>query len=668
MRQWVGQLLTVAWRRRVAVMTLAALAWLAWMAAAPGSLQRLDERTTDYVWQLTASDTLERRVILLDIDDRSLAQIGPWPWPRETMARLARGLDAQGAGLKLFDVVFTDPRDGDAELAKALGARDAEAPSVLAQVFALRGESQLRSGVLVGAVPGVGCQAPAMPAQGFIANVAGLHPRAGHITPTLDPDGAVRRLPGFVCLDDHTYPTLTLAGLMALAAPDGSRTRLIPGAGPFEPDWKLDLSSLGASAVPMDGKGQIRVPFGTSRHAITSLPAADLLQGKVPPGMLKGAWVIVGSSAFGLADVVPTALGGAVGGAEVHAQLLLGVLDNAVPYAPRGALWMQLAYVVLAVGALLALAAGKPLRERRAVVLLPLLAAVLAAFAFVLHAVLLTQANWFVGWSPAGLAIGLAGLALALGEHARSMAEKGRLFRNLSSYMPSQVAEQIALTEPSGDIEARRSDMTVLVADLQNFSRYCEARPPEDAARVLHRFLSTAETVIQAHGGVIEEMVGDRVLAVFNGPLACEEHPVQALLAARELWLRCNEELPNTAGIGLEPLSISIGLETGMALMGSFGPARRRVHTVMGQTVTIALRLQALTVDLAYPILVGPTTARRAGLSEQPQLALKPLGSFLLPGLQRARTVFTLRTLLEPGSVAEQSTLLYLFQKQNSVV
>lgn len=654
---------------------LAALAWLAWVALAPDSLTQLDERSTDLVWRLTASDTPERRVVVVDIDDASLARIGPWPWPRETMTELTQKLDAQGVGLKLFDIVFPDTRSGGAGLSRALAARDAEAPSVLAQVFALRNESQLRSGALAGAVSGAGCQAPAMPAQGYLANTPGLHFRAGHITPILDADGAVRRLPGFVCFEDRVYPSLALAGLAALASPAaaaGPATQprpLLPvaGAGPWQAEWQLQLPGVTASPIAMDAQGRIRVPYAISRKALTSVSAHEVLQGKLPAGLLQGAWVIVGASAFGLSDAVPTALGGAVSGAEVHAQLLAAALDGNVPYTPLAANWLQLAFVLLAGGALLWLASGRPLRERRAVVLLPVLAASLVVLGFALHTAALLQAGWFVGWAGAGLAVGLVGVFLALGDHAASLAEKGLLYRNLSSYVTAPVAEQIALTELSGDIEASRNDVTVLAADLQNFSRYCEARSPEDAARVLHHFFSTAEAVIQAHGGVVEQMVGDNLLAVFNATLPCQDHPVAALTAARELWLRCSEALPNTSGLGLEPLSISIGLESGSALVGSFGPARRRVHTVLGQTVTIALRLQALTADLAYPVLVGPGAAERIGpLFAQASLALKPLGSFLLPGLQQACKVFTLRTLLQPGSAAEQSTLHYLHQQQKN--
>ena len=102
-------------------------------------------------------------------------------------------------------------------------------------------------------------------------------------------------------------------------------------------------------------------------------------------------------------------------------------------------------------------------------------------------------------------------------------------------------------------------------------------------------------------------------------------------------------------------------------ILGLNPPAKGTI-TVLGQTVTIALRLQGLTADLAYPVLVGPAAAHRIGLPfEQASLALKPLGSFLLPGLQHSCKVFTLRTLLQPGSLAEQSTLHYLHQHKNNV-
>jgi adenylate cyclase len=101
-------------------------------------------------------------------------------------------------------------------------------------------------------------------------------------------------------------------------------------------------------------------------------------------------------------------------------------------------------------------------------------------------------------------------------------------------------------------------------------------------------------------------------------------------------------------------------------LLGSFGAAGRRVHAVLGQTITVAMRLQEMTAELAYPILVGAETATRIGVSfERQDLALKPLGSFLLPGLRHSSKVFTLRSLMQPGSDAEQQSLRYLKQQSH---
>lgn len=647
--------------RIVAVVCAAMLGWGA-TALAPVLLLKLQELSRDVVWSTTASQQPEHRVVLVDIDDASLQAIGAWPWSRDTIAQLTQQLDAAGVGLKLFDIVFPDAREGDAALSDALRAHDSTAPSVLAQVFALRDESSLRSGALAGALTGTGCQAPAVPAQGFVANSTGLHARAGHITPTIDADGAVRRMAALVCMDEKTYPALVLAGIASQGTGGAEPLTLHKGDAWHEPAWSIHLASLPGHRIGVDAQGQMRVPFGTARQALTRVSAADVLQGKLPPDMLQGAWVIIGASAFGLADVVPVALGSTINGAEVHMQLLLGMLDNQLPYTPMGVHGLQAIVVIPAVALLLWLVAPSHARQR--VLLLPMTAMVMAAGMWALHAWAMLTLNWVVDWLAPALFTMLVGSALALGEHARLLVEKKRIYQNLASYVSDPVAQKIALSAPTDDIQAQRRDVTVLTADLKNFARYCEASRPEDTAAALHRFFTTAHTIVQAHGGMVEEMVGDSLVAVFNGEQTCAEHPDAALQAARQIWQQCTTELPNVQPLGLEALDIGLGLESGTALVGSFGPAGRRVHTVLGQTVTVALRLRAMTSDLAYPILLGPELAARLGAQPQTQhMLLKTLGSFLLPGLMQPSTVYTPRNLLQPGDACERRTLRHLQQQ-----
>ena len=666
------------WRMRMAAVVAAFLAWGLLALLIPSALHQADERATDLIWQLSADATPERRVVVVDVDDASVQRIGPWPWPRQTQAKLVEALRSHGAALQLHDMVYADARPGTAELARALANGQDTAPAVIAQVFALNHESRQASGQLAGALPGQVCLPPAAPAHGYVANAELPGIPAGHITPRIDSDGSVRKVPALVCQGQRNYPTLAIAGLLALDAEKrAAPLRAEPGRGPWEPAWLLTLAGMPDIHVPLDDKGDIRVPYHKARAAITSVSAADVLEGRLEnPGVLRGAWVLVGATAFGLGDTVPTAQGGAVGGVEVHAQILTALLDQRIPFTPRASRGLLAGWVVVAVLALLALCwtrrVATPSAAERGnsirVLWIPVASLALAFGAFLLHATALVAHGWWLGWAHAGLAIALVGLCLGLAEHARSLAERGTLFRNLASYLPASVAEKIAMVEPTGEIVAERREVTVVVADLRNFSAYCEARSPEDAARILHRFYTTASAIVEAHGGAVEEMVGDSLVAVFNGSRPCAGHPVQALDAARELWLRCSEELPNLPPQGLEPLALGVGVESGTALLGSFGPAQRRVHSVLGQVVTVAIRLQDLTAELAYPVLVGAETAERIGIPfERNELALKPLGSFLLPGLRHSSKVFTLRSLMQPGGDAEQQSLRYLRQQSHPV-
>jgi len=673
-----GVMAFTPWRLRFGAVLVALVAWALVALLAPSAFQQADERASDLVWQLSADAVPERRVVVVDIDDASLQRVGPWPWPRQTQAQLVEKLRGYGVALQLHDLVYADSRPGAGELAKALANGQATSPAVIAQVFALNHESRQASGQLAGALPGQVCLPPAAPAHGYVANADLPGIPAGHITPRIDADGTVRKVPALVCHGQRNYPTLAIAGLLALDQDNGGvPLRAEPGRGPWEPAWTVTLGAMPDVRIPLDASGDIRVPFHKARSAITSISAADVLQGRVErPELLRGAWVLVGASAFGLGDTVPTAQGGAVSGVEVHAQLLTAMLDQNIPFTPRGAPALQLAWVALAALALLALSwtrsvASPPAGRRKGssrVLWIPLASLVLAVCGFALHALSLVWQGWWLGWSHAGLAIALIGLSLGLAEHARSLAEKGRLFRNLSSYLPAAVAEKIAMVEPTGEIVAERREVTVVVADVRNFSAYCEARSPEDAARILHRFYTTASAIVEAHGGAVEEMVGDSLVAVFNGSRPCPDHTVQAIDAAREVWLRCSEELPNVPPQGLEPLALGVGVESGTALLGSFGPAQRRVHSVLGQVVTVAIRLQDLTAELAYPVLVGAQAAERIGIPfDRNELVLKPLGSFLLPGLRHSSKVFTLRSLMQPGGDAEQQSLRYLKQQSHPV-
>lgn len=637
------------WRNRWLALGVALLAAVALKGFVPGLLDSVDERSGEWAWRMAASAVggEERRVVIVDIDEGSLARIGAWPWSRQRMADLLDKLSAAGAGPVAFDIVFPDARPGDAVFAASLQRH----PAVLAEIFSLENVTPA-AGQLQGALGEIGCVPPLPEGVGFIGNTPALKSAAGHISPRIAPDGAVRKLPALVCYDGRAYPALGLATLLR-ATEARAGFALAPSPGLLEPAWRLSHPVLPGAGVPLDQNGDIRLSYRLPRQAFISIPAADVLEGRAPAHLLRGAWVLVGATAFGLGDVVPTPHGGAVGGVEVHAQFISSLLDDSLPYSPNGATLFNIGFALLGGGLCLLVAAGArrlpaPEGGRRHPVQLPVWALPLTAVVFALvllgaHVGLLLGRNLWIGWSWSASFVLIAGMLLAAVEHARTRFERERLYGNLSAYLPAPVAREIAFNEVTGAIEAERREISVLFVDIRNFSAYCEGRPPDETAALLQAFFTTVARVVKANGGVIEEYVGDAVMAVWNAPLPCPDHTARAFAAGNALVESCSQLFPEIPPPGLEPLAVGVGLETGEALVGSFGPADRRTHAALGETVTVASRLTAMTGELAHPLLVGEKAAEKlasqaAAFPELPRLG--SLGSFLLEGLRRPRQVF----------------------------
>jgi adenylate cyclase len=593
-------------------------------------LKDAEERSGDFFWRHGSHATPERRLLLIDIDDTSVSRIGPWPWPRERVAELVDKLRTAGAQAIALDIVFPDPKSGDEVLSEAIQ----RSPVVLSQILAIEGSTP-SDGQLQGAQPNLECRQSMATASGFIGNSALLKSSAGHITPRIAEDGSVRHLPALICHGGKVYASLVLPLLQKTVEPD-DRLILSPGTNWLQPHSSINFAALPGLVVPLDENGDVRVPYRRSRSAFSSISASDILENRFSEQLLKGSLILVGATAFGLADSVPTPHGGAVSGVEVHAQFLSGLLDDAVPYTPRGASALQ--WLMSGSAAIfLLLLAGVRTGQGRIAIWLPVAGLIVSTLWIGLHGWALLNKSLWIGWVTPAIFTFLSAIALAIAEHARLRFERSRLYENLSAYLPAPVANRIALSEVRGIIEADRREVTVLFADIRNFSAYCEGRPPEEAAAMLHAFFTTASTVVEAHQGVIEEFVGDAIMAVWNAPIPCPDHTVQAYAAAQALQKACAPLFPATPPPGLEPLALGIGLETGQALVGSFGPAQRRTHGALGETVTIAERLTALTGDLAQPVLIGEKAAKALG----PSVALRDMGSFLLEGLRRPHQIFS---------------------------
>lgn len=585
-----------------------------------------EEKIGSLMWSLFPEQEQEERITIIAIDEQSLSEIGPWPWSRSTMSELSNRLADYGSSLQLFDIVFPEAKVGDDLFSKAIERNH----GILAQVPIFDKQSALRSGELQGSLGNTRCQFPLPSASSFLANSASLASKqVGHITPIVDNDGIIRKQPPLICIDGRVYPSLALQGLLSSLSKNPN-VSVKNTHSFFSSEWQLVVDSYFGLSIPIDSQGNMRLSYRQSPDSFQYVSAANVLNGTAPRQLIENSWTLIGATAFGLGDVVPTPHSGMTPGIELQARLLSSLLDGRTPYTPSFSTWLLWLEGLLFISILLLICR---IQSRLSSYLLFSATLILPMSAWAFHSYLLTFDIW-LGWFNVACFSMVAGTLLIFADHQLLQAQHLRVFSHLSSYLPKSVAEKLAMSDPSGAIEAKRHDLVLMCADLRNFSAYEESRPPEEAAALLHYFFSEASAIIESFKGQVEEYKGDSILASWNAEKytdACD----LAVNAANALQLKVAEILPERPPKGLEPMALGIGIERGSTLVGSIGPHHRRHHTLLGDTVTIVLRIQEMTQDLAQPILVGEHAARTLQ-GEQ----FESQGSFLLDGLTAPHVLF----------------------------
>ncbi len=595
--------------------------------AACDFLSRTEAHISDKEWQWIASDApLERRIIIVDIDEASTVKYGAWPWPREQVAELSRRINELGASLQIMDIIFTAEQAGDQQLA----AQFKQQATVLAEILALQADDATQAGTLIAGQASGQCAENYPTANAYIANnstIAASATTAGHITPRIDNDGVVRRLPAFICNDAKAYPALALSALAT--AIGGGEFELHTSDAWLQAKHTLRHPELPEIAIPLSAAHDILLPWGLPRESLISISATEILAGTLDENLLQGAWVIIGSSAFGTGDTLPTPQAKIVDGVEVHVQLLSALLDNKIPYQPQGASYLQALWILAITGFMALLLRFK---GRLAIYAPPLSALGLVVLTLLIQALLLENQHIWLSAISVIIYTLLLGCFLAIKGYADTWLENQRLYNNLSSYLPKHAAKLIASQDPISTMAAHHEQVFVMYVDLRNFSNWCEQLPAEQIGAILHSFYKTVTETVHKHGGQTEKYIGDAVLAVWR-------EDEQGILPAAQELLHDIEQLfgEESSNQELPPLGLGIGIEKGEILAGSFGPAQRREYAILGKTVSTAIQLQEMTIELALPILIGEQAAQQWEASEN----LETQGKFMFTGLPSGMEIFT---------------------------
>jgi adenylate cyclase len=515
--------------------------------------------------QLFTSQPPSPNIVIAGIDDATLATYGLWgEWPRSLHAQAIANLSQAGAKVIAFDVIFTDTSSDDETLATAM----AQAGNVVLAAVGTQPVSQGGGEITY---------------DDFLLPVAPLEQAAssiGHANVVPDGDGTVRRLPLIVkSSSGQVYPSLTLAVLYREFSM------------PLPQDYPLQNGTVNLVArdVPVDASYNLRINFGADNGQRPYISYGDIISGNFDASLVKNKIVLIGMTATGELDTfaVPTSAS-KIPGVYIHAGAMDTILTARFLTGPSTIITLMIMLLLVGITAFALPRCGtrnwtdiaKGVGITGGLFVAYLIAGFFAfdrGYSLDLLYPLLLLPVVYVG--------NIVYIVVTEQSDKRFVKE---LF---GRYISPQIAKEIVTRADAGDLHlgGEQRQVSVLFADIRNFTTISEQLSPEAVVKMLNTYLSVVADAVVQHDGIVNKFAGDNIMAVWNAPQSQPEH---ALLAVKAAW-EAQQKLAELQQKDTQPLPVQfgIGINTGIALAGNVGSVGRTEYTVIGDSVNTASRI-----------------------------------------------------------------------------
>lgn len=633
-------------------------------------LQQLENWTYDTRLNFTLPNTIEDRIVIVDIDEKSLASVGRWPWSRDKLATIITNLfDHYQVKSLGFDIVFAEKDESSGlqlfeDLAKNQLKNNQNYKDTLDSIRSsleydtIFAKSLINKNITMGyyfksEAPGSkSSKSGALPnplatiedavndrleihkATAFGGNLKILQDKAltgGYFdNPFVSSDGVFRRVPLVQVYKNAIYPSLALSltkissknqniSLKVETNDDGKTTNNY---------YALDAINLGDYSIPVDTNGAVFVPYRGKSHSFPYISASDVLNKTADISILKDAIILVGTSAPGLLDLRSTPVQNVYPGVEVHANIVAGILDQNIKQKPAWIIGYEFT-ILLIIGAIMAL-------------LLPALSALLSTtltLAVISSIILGSFAAWGNGLilpmaSPLFLTLLLFILHITYGFFIESRGKR-QLAGIFGQYIPPELVDEMSASPGDFSLEGESREMTVLFSDVRGFTTLSEGLNPKELTQLMNALLTPMTQVIHKNRGTIDKYMGDAIMSFWGAPLDDPEHARHALYAAIEMMQELKVMQKDFEERGWPPVNIGIGLNTGEMSVGNMGSEFRMAYTVLGDAVNLGSRLEGLTKAYGVDIIVGELTK-----DQIPEFVFKELDLVRVKGKNEPVAIF----------------------------
>lgn len=611
----------------------------------PDILSLLELKTFDLRLIFRGKVAPNEKVVLVTIDEKSLGELGRWPWPRSVMARLVDILSQYQAKVIGFDLVWAEP-DQNSEfkilqmitqkmedlqiknpplrkyIAQALEVAntdqmlarsiDRSGRAILGYFFhfaTLESSDQEKSSLSLGCLSAYNLvrytSEEAQKAYLFEAKdvelnmplISAAAKGGGYFNIFPDRDGTVRWVPLVSKYKEKHFCPLALAVLQDYVGQAPLSLQLA--------EFGVDKVSLGDISIPTNEEGRMLINFCGPPKTFPHYSVSEVLQGRIPPKVFQDKIVLVGATALGIYDVRVTPFSQTFPGVEIHANIIDTILKQQFLYRPNGVnIFDILAIVIIGLTLGFVVPRTKALGGAMSAGLLFILYPSLAYY------LLKKEGIWVNMVYPMG-SIFLNYLALTVYRYVTEEKEKKKIRGAFQYYLSPPVVEQMLKNPEKLRLGGAKKELTVLFSDIRGFTTLSEQMSPESLVKFLNEYLSRMTDIVFKYDGLLDKYMGDAIMAIWGTPLEQPDHALRAGYAALDMVEELGLLQEKWRNQGMISLNIGIGLNTGYMVVGNMGSEKRFDYTVMGDSVNLGSRLEGLNKIYGTNIIVSEFTYAR---------------------------------------------------------
>lgn len=612
----------------------------------PQYYNSIDNRLRDFMFLFRGEIPHSEDVVIVDVDEKSLLELGQWPWSRHKIAQLLENLhdaepkiigldimfpepDNTSPSIVLKDFQFPLPEETDYDHMLSQSIKKSE--TIVSYVF--RFDDKVTSDRIP--VPDAIVIENNTPETEFLIspnavtlNIPSIQDSAlatGYFNTIPDETGIVRNIPLVMRYQGIVYEALALVmirkglGLQQIDLDYG--------------EYGLNQIRLGELTIPTDRNGQMMINYRGKAKTYQYVSAVDVFNGTFERDLVKSRYIIIGASAVGLTDIRSTPVESVYPGVEIHANIIDNILKGDILSKPTWVESVDLILILFIVAfSILSLHAMPAFRS-----LLFMSGLIVAILAGAYH--VLFDFGIAVGILFPLVSAFLSFIVATVINYFYETRQKEFIKAKFSTKVSPQVVEDLIHNTQSGTLRREQREVTVFFSDIRGYATIAERfNDPEKTIAFLNEYMMPVVDMILEHRGTVDKFIGDNIMSYWNAPLEVKNHQDVALDSAMALMKRLRAFNELNKKLDRPSLNVGVGINTGVCIVGEIGSFGRSDYTVIGDPVNIAYRLEDLNKIYDTNVIVGEPSIN--GLVNKERFRMRDLDIVRVKGKTRPVRIF----------------------------